>query len=161
MLPDLEEDPALGAHEGEGEPGRTVHDAEPLAPPDLPEAPEPRTEPAQPARPSEAFFLEVETAEAGTVRHVLAPGEHLVGRGSDADVVVESPTLSRVHARLVVDDDGVRVIDLESTNGTRVAGGEVAPGTAVAVPPGSELELGSVPCRIVRAPLDAPGQGET
>lgn len=173
VIPDLEGDLDGGAEGGEGaaapapvrddsreETGRTVHDAEFLAPPELEEAGAPEAPPTGPeVPPREAFFLELETAEAGTVRHLLEPGEHLVGRGSEADVVVESPTLSRTHARLLVDADGVRVIDLESTNGTRVAGGEVAPGTPVAVAPGAEIELGSVPCRIVRAPLDPPGEG--
>lgn len=163
ILPDLEtgeartgEEAPPAEHRGTGgaEAGRTVHDAEFLAPPELPEDEEPAPPP-----PRAAFFLEVEIAEAGAVRHLLSPGEHLVGRGAEADVVVESPTLSRTHARLLVDADGVRVIDLESTNGTRVAGGEVAPGTPMAVAPGTELELGSVPCRIVRAPLDPPGEG--
>lgn len=146
---------------------RTVHDAEFLAPPELPADPEqlaverepPSVEPEPPPRSAEAFFLEVETAETGTVRHRLDPGEHLVGRGAEAAVVVESPTLSRAHARLLVDEAGVRVLDLGSTNGTRVAGREAEPGAPVTVPPGAELELGSVACRIVRAPVTGPGGG--
>lgn len=170
VVPDLDGEASAG---GGGEPlsvesreaapsdtGRTVHDAEPLALPELPADEASEVQPAAPAAPpAEAFFLEVETAEAGTVRHLLAPGEHLVGRGSDADVVVESPTLSRAHARLLVSEDGVRLIDLESTNGTRVAGAEAAPGAEVALAPGTELELGSVPCRLVRAPVDTPEEG--
>lgn len=164
---------------------RTLHDAEFLAPPELPAepaapAPEPPApdEPEPPAAPAvapapppepapppphtaEAFFLEVETAETGTVRHRLDPGQHLVGRGADAAVVVESPTLSRAHARLLVDEEGVRVLDLGSTNGTRVEGREAEPGTPLAVPPGAHLELGSIACRIVRAPVDGPGEGGT
>lgn len=128
--------------------------AEPEPPPPAPVAPAP-----PPPRPAEAFFLEVETAERGTVRHRLDPGEHLVGRGGDAAVVVESPTLSRAHARLLVDEGGVRVLDLGSTNGTRVAGREAEPGTPVQVPPGAHLELGSVPCRVVRAPVDGSDGG--
>lgn len=172
LPPDLEA--AAGAA------GRTFADAEPLAVPaglGASAAPDereairrtiyedpgewvlPALEAEEAAPPSEGFFLEVESLESGTIRHPLAPGEHLVGRGAEADVVVESPTLSRAHARLVVDADGVQVIDLGSTNGTRVAGREAEPGTPVAVAPGAELELGSVPCRIVRAPLDDAGNG--
>jgi len=175
-LPPAEPERAPGELDQPASP-RTLHDALFLAPPELPAepppavappAPPPEPEPAPaspeppvppPPRPADAFFLEVETADRGTVRHRLDPGEHLVGRGADAAVVVESPTLSRAHARLLVDGDGVRVLDLGSTNGTRVAGREAEPGTPLAVPPGAHLELGSVACRIVRAPGDGPDGG--
>ena len=48
-----------------------------------------------------------------------------VGRGNKADVIVDDPSLSRLHARLSVDQDGqVSVDDLGSTNGVFVNGAE-------------------------------------
>lgn len=52
----------------------------------------------------------------------LPPGEHIVGRDPAADVWLDSPSVSRRHARLVVDADGVAVEDLGSKNGTQVRG---------------------------------------
>ena len=48
-----------------------------------------------------------------------------VGRGHQADVTVDDPSLSRVHARLAVDLDGqISIDDLGSTNGIFVNGAE-------------------------------------
>ena len=48
-----------------------------------------------------------------------------VGRGRDADVMVDDPSLSRLHGRIAVDQDGqLSVDDLGSTNGTFVNGAE-------------------------------------
>jgi hypothetical protein len=48
-----------------------------------------------------------------------------VGRGRQADVMVDDPSLSRLHARVAVDQDGqISVDDLGSTNGIFVNGSE-------------------------------------
>ena len=48
-----------------------------------------------------------------------------VGRGRQADVTVDDPSLSRVHARIAVDLDGqISIDDLGSTNGIFVNGAE-------------------------------------
>jgi hypothetical protein len=48
-----------------------------------------------------------------------------VGRGRQADAVVDDPSLSRLHARVAVDPDGqISVDDLGSTNGIFVNGAE-------------------------------------
>ena len=48
-----------------------------------------------------------------------------VGRGQQADVIVDDPSLSRLHARVAVDQDGqISVDDLGSTNGVFVNGAE-------------------------------------
>lgn len=41
-----------------------------------------------------------------------------IGRGADCDLVVDLDRISRRHARLEASNDGLLVIDLESTNGT-------------------------------------------
>jgi pSer/pThr/pTyr-binding forkhead associated (FHA) protein len=44
-----------------------------------------------------------------------------IGRGQKADVIVDGPSLSRLHARLSMDQDGqISVDDLGSTNGVFV-----------------------------------------
>jgi len=55
----------------------------------------------------------------------LRPGETVIGRGTDVDVVIESPKASRCHARIVVDGDNAVLEDLGSTNGTSVNGNRI------------------------------------
>ena len=45
-------------------------------------------------------------------------GPLTIGRSPECDIHINDPGLSRVHARLVPSEDGVRIEDLESTNGT-------------------------------------------
>jgi ABC transport system ATP-binding/permease protein len=57
----------------------------------------------------------------------LLPGAiKTVGRAPRADFVVDAPLVSRLHCRLTLQDDGVLVEDLESTNGTFVNGQRVS-----------------------------------
>jgi pSer/pThr/pTyr-binding forkhead associated (FHA) protein len=46
----------------------------------------------------------------------------LVGRAASADVRIDDPRVSRLHARIEMRDDGVYVEDLGSRNGTYVNG---------------------------------------
>jgi ABC transport system ATP-binding/permease protein len=61
-----------------------------------------------------------------------------VGRAPDNDVVLDYPMVSAHHARIVVDQDGARIEDLGSTNGTAVGSldqkiehAQLTPGEAV------------------------------
>jgi pSer/pThr/pTyr-binding forkhead associated (FHA) protein len=50
----------------------------------------------------------------------------VVGRDGDADIRVDEPLVSRAHARIEPRDGGYAVLDLGSTNKTRVNGHVVA-----------------------------------
>jgi adenylate cyclase len=52
----------------------------------------------------------------------------LVGRGIASDIAIYDPTISRRHAELTAEDDGVYVRDLDSSNGTCINGTRVAEG---------------------------------
>ncbi|WP_395849815.1 sigma 54-interacting transcriptional regulator [Cystobacter fuscus] len=52
-------------------------------------------------------------------------GTLLVGRAPTADVHVEDPSVSRQHARVLVEEGEVRITDLESHNGVRLNGERV------------------------------------
>lgn len=68
------------------------------------------------------------TAAAGphyAVRHgnrtiPLPLGETLVGRGTDCQIVLDSPLVSRRHAKIIVTPVGVMVEDLGSINGVKI-----------------------------------------
>jgi DNA-binding winged helix-turn-helix (wHTH) protein len=78
--------------------------------------------------------------EAGEV--ALGDGEHLLGRDSDVAICLESPTVSRHHARIRVDGDSATLEDLGSKNGTRLAGRPVTAPSPVN--DGDQIQLGSV-----------------
>jgi adenylate cyclase len=52
--------------------------------------------------------------------HTFTTGEVVLGRSPECQVVLKDFGISRIHARIVVGEDGVRIIDNNSKNGTRV-----------------------------------------
>ena len=82
---------------------------------------------------------------AGTLR---------IGRAGDADLVVDDPDLSRIHAELAVGPDGVTLRDCGSTNGSSIDGRRLG-GEPQAVTTASLVTLGSSRFRL-RAPTARP-----
>jgi hypothetical protein len=72
----------------------------------------------------------------------LSTGDHLVGRDHRADVRLDHPSVSRRHARLIVDASGAAIADVSSKNGTFRGGTRVI--DPVAVADGDAIRLGSV-----------------
>jgi DNA-binding winged helix-turn-helix (wHTH) protein len=70
----------------------------------------------------------------------LDEGENLVGRGSEADVRIGVPEVSRRHARIVVEAGTAVLEDLQSRNGTFVRGRQVNGPTKLA--DGDEVAFG-------------------
>jgi adenylate cyclase len=54
--------------------------------------------------------------------HTFSTGEVVIGRSPECQVVLKDFGISRQHARIVVDEEGVRIMDLKSKNGTTVNG---------------------------------------
>jgi len=65
-------------------------------------------------------FLVVMTGKEIAHRYLLAKSEMVIGRALDADIVLEDNRASRRHARILTLDNGARLEDLNSTNGTYV-----------------------------------------
>ncbi len=72
----------------------------------------------------------------------LRSGENVLGRDLDDGVRIDSPTVSRRHARIVISDSEAVVEDLQSKNGTFV--GEQPVSGAVRLKDGDEIRVGSV-----------------
>ena len=69
----------------------------------------------------------IQIGGAEAARHVLQPGEYVLGSAADADLRVEAQLVSGRHARLTINYDHALIQDLGSSNGTFVngpAGGE-------------------------------------
>ncbi len=66
------------------------------------------------------YALVVERGPRAGLAYVLGEGETVAGRSDDVDIFLGDVTVSRDHAKFVVDAGGLRVEDLRSTNGTYV-----------------------------------------
>jgi hypothetical protein len=82
----------------------------------------------------------------------LSRGENIVGRDPAASVWLDSPSVSRRHARIRVEDDRVTVEDLGSKNGTRARGEAVT--TVTPLHDGDDLRFGSVAVTFRSGPSD-------
>lgn len=98
--------------------------------------------------------------EDAVVPHPLpARGAVTLGRGRDADLRVDQPSLSRRHLRIDLDDQRLTVTDLDSANGTTLRGVRLPAGVAVEVAANEPLGAGDVTLVIqeLRAVASAPG----
>ncbi|MDO5287435.1 MAG: DUF3662 and FHA domain-containing protein [Actinomycetia bacterium] len=82
--------------------------------------------------------------EVNGVRHPLNPPGLVIGRGSEADLRINDPGISRRHAEILVSGSGpaqrIVVRDLGSTNGISVNGRKV---TEAPVEDGTRIDIGS------------------
>jgi DNA-binding NtrC family response regulator/pSer/pThr/pTyr-binding forkhead associated (FHA) protein len=66
-----------------------------------------------------------------------------IGRAESADVRIPDPQASRLHARLIVAEDGFRIEDLNSVNGTYVRDQRVPAGVSLPLGPGEAIGIGA------------------
>lgn len=64
-------------------------------------------------------------------RYLLTGPVTVIGRGSEADIIIDDPGISRRHLEIRVTPDAVIATDLGSTNGTFVEGHQVPAATLV------------------------------
>lgn len=100
--------------------------------------------------------------EVHGMRHPLEPPGLVIGRGSDADLRIDDPGVSRRHAEIRVlpgsQAPSVSVVDLGSTNGMLVNGQRVQ---QAALDDGATLKIGNttMTVRFVRSQKDTPEDG--
>lgn len=70
----------------------------------------------------------------------LTDGEHIVGREPIVEIFLDSPKVSRRHARIIVSGPTVTIEDLGSKNGTFVRGDRIE--TPVGLEPGDTIQVG-------------------
>jgi hypothetical protein len=68
---------------------------------------------------SKTFVLEI-----NGLRKALEPGEYTLGRGTEVDIQIQDPGISRKHLVIIIDEK-VTVKDLNSTNGTYINGEKI------------------------------------
>ena len=84
----------------------------------------------------------VRSLRIGHRRFVLSPGVNTVGREPSSTVCVNDPSVSRGHARIVIQDEEATIEDLQSKNGTQVMGQAITEPTVLK--DGDEIEFGHV-----------------
>ena len=77
-----------------------------------------------------------------TAEVALLPGENVLGREGDGIILMKSSTVSRRHARIVINAKGAVIEDLKSKNGTFVNDRRVSGPTPVAE--GDQVRIGSL-----------------
>jgi hypothetical protein len=109
-------------------------------------APAPRRPetPAAPAAPATTDPRRQLVLEVNGTRHALTPPGLVIGRGTEADLRINDPGISRRHAEIRVEMAGsslrLHIVDLGSTNGIVVNGHHVR---EAALQEGSRIEIGS------------------
>ena len=86
------------------------------------------------------LFQIVESGRSNRI--VELRGTTTVGRDRTNDIVLDELTVSRCHAVLFVQPEGIILIDLDSTNGTWVNGIPAPPDEAVPLADGDTITLG-------------------
>lgn len=98
-----------------------------------------------PTPPQDLHFIVYDRArEQGRIHWY---GERMViGRRADADIRVNEPTMSGMHAEIVPSEEGLRIRDLDSLNGTQLNGVRIVESL---LQPGDQIQIGRA--RIVLA----------
>ena len=74
----------------------------------------------------------------------MREGRLPVRRNADGDIVINDPTVSSRHARVICDSRGFCIGDLNSSNGTRVNGAALDPFAPRAIAPGDAVQVGDL-----------------
>jgi DNA-binding winged helix-turn-helix (wHTH) protein len=73
---------------------------------------------------------------------VLMNGANVIGRAPDATIQIDSPDVSRYHARILVSERDATLEDLGSKNGTHLNGKRIT--TPARLSDGSQIRLGTI-----------------
>lgn len=82
--------------------------------------------------------------QPSNVRRITVRHDIVIGRGSDCNLRLSAPQVSRRHCFLRVGRDSVSVTDLESSNGTFIDGTRISPGKRHDIGNGAQLALGPI-----------------
>jgi eukaryotic-like serine/threonine-protein kinase len=98
----------------------------------------------------------------------LKTGQMIIGRSRENDISLDDAKISRRHARIEYDGKDVRVVDLDSKNGTFMGDGKLLPGVPEPWPADKVLHVGdfylhleratALPAAIASVPLPAQDQ---
>ena len=91
--------------------------------------------------------LEIQSEGIQTLRYPIMKREATVGRDISNDICIKNHLVSKFHAKLLVSNQSVTVIDLDSVNKTKLNGRIVKQAT---VRYGDKIQFARVRCRLVQ-----------
>ena len=77
-------------------------------------------------------------------KHSLIRGETKIGRDPLCNISIKNPSLSRVHAIIEADSDGVTIHDNKSSNGTKKGSMQLKPHVRYNLENGDNIKLGDI-----------------
>jgi pSer/pThr/pTyr-binding forkhead associated (FHA) protein len=98
------------------------------------------------------------TLADGTVERELAPGSYTIGRSSENAIFLDDLSVSRRHARIVVEEGAVFLEDLGSSGGTMVSGHRLPARTRHLLHEGDSLTFGDVEAELSFAVAEPPAE---
>lgn len=119
------------------------------------------TKPSPPPAPelSSGALIGLRVVATGDILSLIGRDNFTLGRSNEGQAVVPDVDLSpydaydhgisRMHAELIIGDDGVYVIDLESANGTVVNGTRIPPRDPRPVHHGDIIQLGRMRLQVI------------
>ncbi len=113
--------------------------------PEPPAAPPPAAAPAPPAPAPAALYLVFGSGRGERVLKIAHGTEYIIGRSPSADLVLEDGECSKRHALICARGDRFHIVDLESANGTFMAGERVRDAP---ISPGDEITVGMSRLRV-------------
>ena len=94
------------------------------------------------------FILEIRPSAQDSQTFSLKPGENLIGRSPECEIIINEPSISRRHAALTVQGGRILLKDLGSRNHTFVDAQAV--GAEMEILPGTCLSFGKVEAQVIR-----------
>ena len=82
--------------------------------------------------------------DVGGTKHALVEGDNRIGRDPVCQIRISNPSLSRIHAVIEADQDGVTVHDNKSSNGSKKKGMVLKPHVRYNLEHGDTLKLGDI-----------------
>jgi predicted component of type VI protein secretion system len=82
--------------------------------------------------------------QSSSVRKITVRHDIVIGRGSECNLRLSAPQVSRRHCFLRIGRDGISVTDLDSSNGTWINGQRIPAGVRRELTDGTQLSLGPV-----------------
>lgn len=90
------------------------------------------------------FEIIIKQPGQNELRGKLVPGAYIIGSGGSCHIQLSRPEISNRHAQLILKDNVLKIMDLDSSNGTKVDGAPVAANEFFEVNSGSVITIGQV-----------------
>ncbi len=93
--------------------------------------------------------ISISTPDSQTASAVLENGAYIIGASSSCHIPLKVAGVSRRHAQLIVSDSKITMMDLGSSNGTKINGGEaIFPNSPIDISAGAMVSIGKAVIKV-------------